>query len=63
MSQIKNTEIRRVQALTGERSFTVVLPRSFSVKLGITKGDFMSVSLKGNQLILQKAQIVREEKD
>jgi hypothetical protein len=40
----KENQIRRVQALTGDRSFTFVLPKSFAVELGIGKGDFFKVS-------------------
>jgi hypothetical protein len=51
----KEKEIRRVQAYSGERSLTVVLPKVFSEKLGIGKGDFLTVYLVDNKLILQKA--------
>ncbi len=34
-SGIKENEIRRVQALTGDRSFTLVLPKAFAIELGI----------------------------
>jgi bifunctional DNA-binding transcriptional regulator/antitoxin component of YhaV-PrlF toxin-antitoxin module len=52
-----STEIRRVQALTGVRSLTVVLPRVFAEELGISKGDFLTVKLEDNRLVLQKASI------
>jgi bifunctional DNA-binding transcriptional regulator/antitoxin component of YhaV-PrlF toxin-antitoxin module len=51
----KEKEIRRVQAYSGERSLTVVLPKIFSEKLGIGKGDFLTVYLVDNKLILEKA--------
>jgi hypothetical protein len=37
----EGTEIRKVQALTGERSLTVVLAKTFANQLGIGKGDFL----------------------
>jgi hypothetical protein len=50
-----NTEIRRVQALTGLRSLTIVLPRVFAEELEISKGDFLTVKMEDNRLVLQKA--------
>lgn len=37
--QLNITEVRRVQALQGERSLTIVLPKVFAMELGISKGD------------------------
>jgi len=53
----QNVTIRKVQAYTGEKSLTIVLPRSFTAVLGIEKGDFLKVLLRGKQLILEKADI------
>jgi hypothetical protein len=50
-------EIRKVQAYTGERSLTIVLPKIFSEKLRIDKGDFLKVQLEGSRLILEKADL------
>ena len=52
-----STEIRRVQALTGLRSLTIVLPRIFADELGISKGDFLKVKVEENRLVLQKASV------
>jgi|SRR6476646_2999616 len=41
-------EIRRVQAYQGERSLTIVLPKVFSEKLRIEKGDFLKVHLENS---------------
>jgi antitoxin component of MazEF toxin-antitoxin module len=51
------TTVRKVQAYHGERSITVVLPKDFAASLEIEKGDFLKVSLEGNKLVLQKADI------
>jgi bifunctional DNA-binding transcriptional regulator/antitoxin component of YhaV-PrlF toxin-antitoxin module len=50
-------EIRRVQAYTGERSLTIVLPKVFSEKLRIEKGDFLKVHAEDNKLVLKRADI------
>ena len=56
-SSIENTEnikIRRLQALTGERSLTLVFPKQFAVELGIGKGDFLKCYVNENRLIIEK---------
>ena len=47
-------EIRKVQALTGERSFTLVFPKHFAVELGVGRGDFLKCQINGNRLIVEK---------
>ena len=55
MSKItENDAVRRVQALTGERSLTIVLPKQFAICLGIGKGDFLKCSLDGNRIVVEK---------
>ena len=56
MLSTENFEIRRVQALQGERSFTIVLPKEFGVRLGIGKGDFLKCSVDGRRLIVEKVE-------
>jgi hypothetical protein len=51
----KEIEIRRAQALTGDRSLTVVLPKQFANQLGIGKGDFLKCHVENDRLILEKA--------
>lgn len=53
----ENIEIRKVQGYSGERSFTIVLPKVFAEKMGIAKGNFLKVSLEGNKLIVEKADV------
>jgi ABC-type lipoprotein release transport system permease subunit len=50
-------EVRRVQSLQGEKSFTIVLPKEFAVQLGIGKGDFLKCLVDNNKLIVEKMQI------
>jgi antidote-toxin recognition MazE-like antitoxin len=51
----KEIEIRRAQALTGDRSLTVVLPKQFANQLRIGKGDFLKCHVENDRLILEKA--------
>ena len=50
-------EVRRVQSLQGEKSFTIVLPKEFAVQLGIGKGDFLKCLVDNNKLIVEKMKI------
>ena len=52
----KCIEIRRVQALQGDRSFTLVLPKEFAVRLGIGKGDFLKCSVDDRRLVVEKVE-------
>jgi antitoxin component of MazEF toxin-antitoxin module len=53
----ENTTIRKVQAYSGDRSLTIVLPKSFSEQLHIGKGDFLKVRIDNNKLVLEKAEV------
>ena len=50
-----NITLRKVQAYTGEKSLTIVLPKNCTTEVGIEKGDFIKVWLKNKQLIMEKA--------
>lgn len=52
--EYKNIEIRKIQALTGDRSFTLVFPKHFALELGVGKGDFLKCHLDSNRLIVEK---------
>ena len=54
MSNLDKIELRRVQVLQGERSFTLVFPKDFAVQLDIGKGDFLKCQVDGNRLIIEK---------
>ncbi len=54
MSNIDKIELRRVQALQGERSVTIVFPKEFATELGVGKGDFLKCQVDGNRLIIEK---------
>ena len=48
-------EYRKIQGLIGETSFSVVLPKSYAIHLGIGKGDFVKVRQEENRIIIEKA--------
>jgi len=50
-----SNEYRKVQGLVGESSFSIVLPKSFAIALGIGKGDFVKVYTNGSRIIVEKA--------
>jgi bifunctional DNA-binding transcriptional regulator/antitoxin component of YhaV-PrlF toxin-antitoxin module len=50
-------EIRKVQGLVGETSFSIILPKVYATKLGIEKGDFLKCHVEDNRLILEKAEV------
>jgi bifunctional DNA-binding transcriptional regulator/antitoxin component of YhaV-PrlF toxin-antitoxin module len=54
---ITKIELRKVQALTGERSFTVVLPKSYAIELGIEKGHFLKCHIEDHKIVLEKAEL------
>lgn len=48
-------QYRKIQGLVGEHSFSVVLPKSYAIKLGIGKGDFVKVYQEEKKIIIEKA--------
>jgi len=50
----RTVEIRKVQALVGERSLVFVLAKSLAVQLGIKKGDYLRCFVDKNRLVLEK---------
>ena len=50
-------QIRKVQALQGERSLTIVLPKDYATSLEIGKGDLLKVTVEGKRLVLEKANL------
>jgi hypothetical protein len=51
----KNPEFRKVQSLVGDSSFSIVLPKSYALNLGISKGEFLKVTCESNRIIIEKA--------
>ena len=50
-----HNEYRKVQGLVGESSFSIVLPKSFAIALGIGKGDFVKVHVDDTKMIVERA--------
>ncbi len=53
-SENSDKEYCIVQGLVGETSFSIVLPKSYAIDLGIGKWDFVMVSKDGNRLIVER---------
>ena len=52
---MQNQEYRKVQGLVGEQSFSIVLPKSYAVHLGIGKGDFVKIREENRSIVIEKA--------
>lgn len=49
-------EIRKLQALVGERSLTFVFPKQFAAELGVRKGDFLKCQVFGKKLVVERVE-------
>ncbi|MDN5845357.1 MAG: AbrB/MazE/SpoVT family DNA-binding domain-containing protein [Candidatus Nitrosocosmicus sp.] len=47
---------RRVQGIVGDKSFSIVLPKSYALDLGIGKGDCVRVWQDESKIIIEKAE-------
>lgn len=56
MNSEPDFEIRKVQGLIGESSFSLILPKIYANKLLIGKGDFVKVKLEGKKITIEKAE-------
>jgi hypothetical protein len=54
--QLVSYQFRKVQGIMGEHSFSIVLPKSYALNLGIGKGDFVKVKQESNKIIVEKAE-------
>ena len=60
MYNISNTEkpeVRKIQAIHGETTFVLVIPRDFIEKLKISKGDYVKCTIVDNSLVVKKADL------
>lgn len=53
--RVSNKQNRKIQGILGDQSFSVVLPKYYAESLGITKGEYINVTLEGNRIVLEKA--------
>jgi hypothetical protein len=49
-------EYRKVQAIHGNSTFVLVLPKDFALALKLAKGDYVKCKVTYNQLIIEKAE-------
>jgi hypothetical protein len=54
---INQTEVRRVQAIHGETTFVLVIPKDFAERLKIAKGDYVKCTLADDSLVVRKADL------
>lgn len=47
-------EYRKVQAIHGNSTFVLVLPKDFVSDLDIAKGDYVRCSISDNKMIVEK---------
>jgi hypothetical protein len=57
ISNTKQTELRKVQTIHGERSFILCLPKDFIAELKIAKGDYVICKIVDNSLVVKKADL------
>jgi hypothetical protein len=50
-------ELRKVQAIHGDSTFVLVLPKDFVSVLNIAKGDYVKCKILNNQLIVEKMEM------
>ena len=48
-------EYRKIQPIVGGISFSVILPKSYAMNLGLGKGDFVKVRQDGQRIVMEKA--------
>ena len=50
-------EYRKIQAIHGNSTLILVLPKDFAVALKIAKGDYVKCKVRDNRLIVEKAEV------
>ena len=51
------TELRKVQAIHGNSTFVLVLPKDFVERLRIGKGDYVKCTVVDDSLVVRKADL------
>jgi antitoxin component of MazEF toxin-antitoxin module len=51
---IDRLEIRKIQAIHGNSTFILVLPKEFVSQLNIAKGDYVKCKVSDNQLVIER---------
>ena len=55
-NQSSQTEIRKLQGIHGNSTYTIVLPKEFIAILNLAKGDYLKCRVSHQQLIIEKAE-------
>ena len=55
-NQSNQTEIRKLQGIHGNSTYTIVLPKDFISILNLSKGDYLKCRVSDHQLIIEKAE-------
>jgi antitoxin component of MazEF toxin-antitoxin module len=55
-NQSSQTEIRKLQGIHGNSTYTIVLPKEFISILNFAKGDYLKCRVSNQQLIIEKAE-------
>ena len=50
-------EFRKIQAIHGNSTLILVLPKDFALALKIAKGDYVKCKVRDNELIVEKAEV------
>ena len=50
-------EVRKIQAIHGNTTFVLVVPRDFIQKLKISKGDYVKCTIVDDTLLVKKAEV------
>lgn len=53
-NSIDRVEFRKIQAIYGNSTFILVLPKDFVSALNITKGDYVKCRISDNQLLVER---------
>ncbi|MGH9985271.1 MAG: AbrB/MazE/SpoVT family DNA-binding domain-containing protein [Nitrososphaeraceae archaeon] len=56
MDTSNKQQYRKIQGILGDQSFSVVLPKHYAQRLGISKGQYVKVILDGDRIVIQKAE-------
>jgi antitoxin component of MazEF toxin-antitoxin module len=50
-------EVRKIQAIHGNTTFILVIPRDFVERLKISKGDYVKCTIVDETLLVKKAEV------
>jgi AbrB family looped-hinge helix DNA binding protein len=51
---VTSKQYRKIQGILGDQSFSVVLPKHYAQSLGISKGDYVKVTLEDQRIVIEK---------